>query len=853
MGAFLRRSIAVALALTSILTSRLPAAAAPASDPCASLPAATSPDFEPRLDNYLNALCYQQDNWQHDAQVRTTNGLHPFVKVWYSPALWTWMTAGDRAAQIPDGAIVVKEQFKTLTAPLLGWTVMVKDQSGAWDGWYWADLLKPAQIQPPSPPCGKPEQRFTGFGLTCMNCHGSAAELQGTFSSTEHVADPPQTRGAGSAPFFVHQATVMADPGAIAASLAPRNTKIASLVYPGLPLLPLSTAACMPAESLDHVVSTGKPVGPSEFMTSNQCAPCHDATITLFRSDLPNMMWPDPAHPQANLSEYGEWRFSMMGLAGRDPIFFSQLNSESTVHANIRGQASGRAFVQNMCLHCHGAMGQRQLQIDKGPSAMLTRDELNNTTSKYGALARDGISCAVCHHISSQGLGDPSTFTGNFNLGPANEVYGPFVDVTAYPMDSAIGATPKFGTSTQDPAMCGSCHTIILPVYDVFGRQVADKGKPKTFVEQATYLEWENSRYRAGVPCQTCHMPSEFHGDPLNPNPQLAFKIANIEDVTFPEVPFLAPAADITMQTQQPYARHALLGNNVFALEMFSQFRNQLGLYDQDPYIPFDAAQTISGLDTAISESIDQASNRTAIVKVLTAAISGSTLSADVTVTNLAGHGFPSGVGFRRAFVNFQVLDANGNELWASGDTSPDGVIVDANGQPLATEFFSLFQQRFQPHFWKGNPITRPDQVQIYEELVTDPQGLLTTSFLSLDRKVKENRLQPQGWSVNGPDAAETGPIGGAANDPDYTAASSSGSNTIAYRIPLTPKLRRAASIRATLYYQTIPPYYLRQRAQDASGVDTDRLRFFATNLKVSGTPINGWRLQIASDSRSLP
>ena len=105
MGAFLRRSIAVALALFSILISEFSAAAALGSPPCAPLPAAASPDFEARLDGFLNALCYQQENWQHDAQVRTTNGLHPFVKVWYSPPLWTWMTAGDRTAQIPDGAI----------------------------------------------------------------------------------------------------------------------------------------------------------------------------------------------------------------------------------------------------------------------------------------------------------------------------------------------------------------------------------------------------------------------------------------------------------------------------------------------------------------------------------------------------------------------------------------------------------------------------------------------------------------------------------------------------------------------------------------------------------------------------
>jgi hypothetical protein len=72
-------------------------------------------------------------------------------------------------------------------------------------------------------------------------------------------------------------------------------------------------------------------------------------------------------------------------------------------------------------------------------------------------------------------------------------------------------------------------------------------------------------------------------------------------------------------------------------------------------------------------------------------------------------------------------------------------VILGKDRKPLVTEFFGPEQQTFQTHYWKGNPITNEDQVQIYEELVTDPKGLLTTSFMSLNRKAKDNRLQPQG------------------------------------------------------------------------------------------------------------
>ena len=59
-------------------------------------------------------------------------------------------------------------------------------------------------------------------------------------------------------------------------------------------------------------------------------------------------------HPGAsatvNLSTYGEWRYSMMGLSGRDPIFFAQLDTESTIHSNIKGKPNAPGFIQDTCL-----------------------------------------------------------------------------------------------------------------------------------------------------------------------------------------------------------------------------------------------------------------------------------------------------------------------------------------------------------------------------------------------------------------------------------------------------------------------------------------------------------------------
>ena len=48
------------------------------------------------------------------------------------------------------------------------------------------------------------------------------------------------------------------------------------------------------------------------------------------------------------------------------------------------------------------------------------RAEMLDPKSKYGALGRDGVSCAVCHHMAGNQLFDPATYTGLFNVGPGD-------------------------------------------------------------------------------------------------------------------------------------------------------------------------------------------------------------------------------------------------------------------------------------------------------------------------------------------------------------------------------------------------------------------------------------------------
>ena len=60
---------------------------------CATLPSPSAPGFTALFNRFVMALCYQRQNWEHDVNRRTSQNLHaPFVKMWYSPSLYKWMT-----------------------------------------------------------------------------------------------------------------------------------------------------------------------------------------------------------------------------------------------------------------------------------------------------------------------------------------------------------------------------------------------------------------------------------------------------------------------------------------------------------------------------------------------------------------------------------------------------------------------------------------------------------------------------------------------------------------------------------------------------------------------------------------
>jgi hypothetical protein len=282
----------------------------------------------------------------------------------------------------------------------------------------------------------------------------------------------------------------------------------------------------------------------------------------------------------------------------------------------------------------------------------------------------------------------------------------------------------------------------------------------------------------------------------------------------------------------------------------FEQFPDILGIRTSD----YMYGEAVPGLLTAQSSGYDLARRETATIEVTSVTRTEVALEAAVSVQNLAGHGFPSGVGFRRAFLTFEVLDTAGKVIWASGRMNTAGAIVRGLSEDvLPTEFFydeTTRKQVFQPHY---DVINDEGQVQIYEEVIADPEGKITTSFVGLDQVLKNNRLLPKGWRADGPFGEFTRPHGDAERDPEYVNKSgATGADRIIYRIPLDDRTRAAASVRVTLNYQAIPPSYLRDRFTIGKGVETQRLAYLASHLNVEKTPIDGWKLPIVSATRRL-
>jgi hypothetical protein len=165
-------------------------------------------------------------------------------------------------------------------------------------------------------------------------------------------------------------------------------------------------------------------------------------------------------------------------------------------------------------------------------------------------------------------------------------------------------------------------------------------------------------------------------------------------------------------------------------------------------------------LEAAAGATIAHLQQQTASVAIARAESGARQLAVDVLVRNLTGHKLPTAYPSRRVWLHVTVRDRDGQVLFESGAIEASGAIRgndnDADGS------------RFEPHYTE---IRSSDQVQVYESVMRDVNGAVTTGLLRGTAYIKDNRLLPRGFdkTTAGADIAVRG---AAHQDADFTAES---------------------------------------------------------------------------------
>lgn len=470
------------------------------------------------------------------------------------------------------------------------------------------------------------------------------------------------------------------------------------------------------------------------FKASGNCDGCHGFDETMFANTN------SEGH---DISPITYWRGTMMANAAKDPLWKAKVSHEVAVNP------SHQEALEDKCTSCHAPMGKfSHDEFNLGPYGM---DDLETDS-----LGQDGVSCLACHKQSTENLGNENSGVLNFIGAPV--AFGPFGKPFEAPMQDLVGVIPVYGEHINDAGICAGCHTLLTESVDLEGNFTGEK-----FVEQATYHEWLNSAYddnqSNATTCQGCHMPRIEDEVVIS---------ANYPALLFP---------------REPYALHELVGGNSFMLKILKQNATTLGIAASDEV-----------LDSTIARSERMLSQQTLDLDLSFGTFINDTGFFTLRIENLAGHKFPSGYPSRRAFVEFVVIQNNGDTLFQSGVLQPDFEVAGHN-------------TTYEPHY---NVINQEDQAQIYEMVMGDVNGDVTTVLERAFTHLKDNRLTPLGFTTSHEVYDTTRIAGLALSDADFNFDGFEGSGTdlVHYQVPLNG-YNGTIKILSKVWYQAVPPRYL--------------------------------------------
>ena len=325
------------------------------------------------------------------------------------------------------------------------------------------------------------------------------------------------------------------------------------------------------------------------FAPSSECIACHNSLTAATGEDL---------------SIGIAWRASMMANASRDPYWQASVRRETIDHP------MHKADIEDECSICHMPMVRAAAHAGSRKGEVFAHLPLGGE-DEVAQLAEDGVSCALCHQITPEGLGTRKSFVGGFVLntpvgGDPRAMFGPFKADSARQsvMHSVTGARPSEGRHVQQSELCATCHTLITQAFGASGEVIG------SIPEQVPYQEWLHSDYKDQRSCQSCHMPR--YEQPVR-------------------------VSSVLGDLREGLSRHTFIGGNFFMLRMLNRFRNELAV-----------AALPGELDASANATIRQLQQDSATLTITRAAAAGGMVELDLDVRNLTGHKLPSGYPSRR-------------------------------------------------------------------------------------------------------------------------------------------------------------------------------------------------------------
>jgi hypothetical protein len=473
---------------------------------------------------------------------------------------------------------------------------------------------------------------------------------------------------------------------------------------------------------------------------------------------------------------FATWSGSLMGLAGRDPLFYAQMTNANQDVANAG----------NFCMRCHV------------PMSFVTGHAMPADGSALDARDLEGVSCHFCHSmvdpvyragvspaedeaILAALQGGPPEFYANamFVLDGSGARRGPLADAQS-PHESIPSA---FHTSGN---FCGTCHDVGNVAvsrrpdgtyrYNALDAPTPSENPATQFPLERTYTEWRLSDFaRGGVDlggrfggvgittvstCQDCHMPVRPPGQACFYGPE-----------------------------REGLRSHSFAGASAQVLDLI--------------------AEQYRGDDAAV-DPVAVARGREAAVSMLqraaTLELSQSGADLVVRVVNQSGHKLPTGhIEGRRVWVRVRFVDDAGRLVREHGGYDEDAAHLDEGSS-------TVFEMR----------VGLSDDAARLTGLPAGPTGHMALA----DTIVKDNRIPPRGFANAAYEGAGAPVVGAAYADGQHW-------SDVRFRVPA-----RTARAEVALYYQNTPRHYIEELRDNNHTNDTGRVLHDLWERTGRGAPI---------------